>query len=334
MSELPWHQANRTPLGHLPTPLEYLPRLTRELGGPNIWVKRDDCTGLAMGGNKTRKLEYLLADASASGADTIVTFGAVQSNHARQTAAAAARSGMACHLILSQQVTSSDPCYEQGGNVLLGSLLHAQQHVIKPEQARDYTRGLLDDLRRDGASPYIIPAGGSNALGALGYARCAEEIVEQTTAAGIEPKHIVHASSSAGTQAGLIWGLSCMEKHVDVFGVNVYHQDPAHLQERISQLLQELNEMYPGAAKSSQTVHINHAYFGEGYGQPTNECLRAIHMAAQLEALLFDPVYSGKALAALIDQINLGNFDDTQDIVIIHTGGTPALNVYRDALLG
>ena len=329
-----WQSLPQTSLGFWPTPLQPLQRLTRELGGPTIWIKRDDCTGLAVGGNKTRKLEFLIGAALAEAADTVVTFGAVQSNHARQTAAACAQAGLTCHQVLSRTVTRLNPAYDSGGNVLLDRLLGAQQHFVEPHEAGEDSRQLIADLEKAGHTVYVIPAGGSNALGALGYAQCALELAEQCETLNIRPKHIIHASSSAGTQAGLLYGLNALGLSIDVLGINVYHNDPHVLEKRVSQLYTTMCEQYgtPSHHNPPLKVNVNHAYFGEGYGQPTPECLDAIHMAAELEGLLFDPVYSGKALAALIDQITLGNFAEHDHVVLIHTGGSPALYVYDDAL--
>ncbi len=326
-----WHHQPLQQLGHWPTPLEPLTRLSSELGGPTIWVKRDDCSGLAVGGNKTRKLEYLIGDAIAQGADTVVTFGAVQSNHARQTAAACARAGLACHQVLSRSVASDNADYERNGNVLLGKLLGAQQHIIDVAETKAFTQSLLTQLESNGQTPYVIPAGGSNALGALGYARCAEELQQQCADIGIGLNYIMHASSSAGTQAGLLYGLAHLGCQAKVLGINVYHADPGELHERIQTLLQDMQERYGAPRTALGGIDINHAYLGDGYGQPTTECLAAIRMAASLEGLLFDPVYSGKALAAMIDQITLGNLRDHQDVILIHTGGSPALYVYDQA---
>lgn len=334
MSTLPWHSLPRADLGHWPTPLQPMSRLSAELGGPNIWVKRDDCTGLAIGGNKTRKLEFLIGDAIAEGADTIVTFGAVQSNHARQTAAACAKVGLECHQVLSRQVQRNHPSYETGGNVLLGNLLGAHQHIVAADDIKAYSQSLLARLKADGRAPYIVPAGGSNALGALGYATCAEELAVQFKDADIMPSCVIHASSSAGTQAGLLSGFAQLGLELAVMGINVYHNNPDHLTQNVERLVHEIRDTYFNSyAQPPLPVSVNHAYFGDGYGQPTAECLAAIHTVAELEGLLFDPVYSGKALAALIDQITLGNFADSSDVVLIHTGGTPALYVYDDVLV-
>jgi L-cysteate sulfo-lyase len=328
-----WRDLPTTRLGHWPTPLEPLDRLSEELGGPRIWLKRDDCTGLAIGGNKTRKLEYLLGDALAQQADTVVTFGAVQSNHARQTAAACAKTGLICHQVLARSVANNNPRYESGGNVLLGQLLGAKTHLVDVDQSKTYTEQLLKQLNEEGRSVYVIPAGGSNAIGALGYANCAAELAHQCQQHKIALTYVLHASSSAGTQAGLIFGLQQLKMNTHVQGINVYHQDPQALENRVSRLLTDMTKRFSSGATSNNQIHVNHAYFGEGYGQPTKECLQAIKMVAQLEGVLFDPVYSGKALAAMIDQVTLGNLNAHSDVILLHTGGTPALNVYEEAFL-
>lgn len=315
----------RTHLAHLPTPLEKLPRLSEELSGPTIWLKRDDCTGLGLGGNKTRKLEYLLGEAISAGRDTVVTFGAMQSNHCRQTAAACARLGLACHLVLTDQVSSSDDRYHSGGNVLLDRLFGATLHVVSAGD-RDTVRAVLNDLQEK-TRLYVIPAGGSNATGALGYARCAWEIIEQCQQAAFTPDLIAHASSSAGTQAGLLWGLERMNANVQLLGFNVYHEDPDSLIQNIKAIIDDLDTQHQTKTKSPPEV--NHAYLGPGYGQISDETIAAIRLAATLEGIVFDPVYSGKALAGLIDQINIGIYSKQDHVVLIHTGGAPALNVYQ-----
>jgi L-cysteate sulfo-lyase len=332
MSEkTPWADLPRFILGHWPTPLQHLRKLSAELQGPNIWVKRDDCTGLAMGGNKTRKLEFLIADALAKNCDTVITFGALQSNHARQTAAACAAAGLDCHQILTRSVTSDHPDYETSGNVLLGAMLGATAHVVELQDAKSFSADLFADLEKQGKHPYLIPAGGSNALGALGYGTCAAELAEQCAEHKINPGVIIHASSSAGTQAGLLLGLPAVDMYCRVMGINVYHEDPDRLRSEINKLCNTMQERFETTAPPLP-MEVNHAYFGKGYGIPTQECLDAIRTMARLEGILFDPVYSGKALAALIDQITLGNFDDYEDVVLIHTGGTPALWVYDHLL--
>ena len=333
MIELEWlEHIPRTPLIHGPTPLEHLPRLSKELGGPQIWLKRDDCTGLATGGNKGRKLEYLMADAVASGADCIVTYGAVQSNHARQTAAACAKVGLPCHLLLSQRVPWPHRSYQSQGNVLLDQLLGAQLHIHALDDAASTREQVLSELQAQGHRVYEIPAGGSSAVGALGYTRCLQEVAHQSAALGIDTEFIVHASASAGTQSGLVFGRSVLGLNTKILGINVFHPDPQTLRDRVQGLVDKMSAAWPQAElRNPIAIDINHAYFGEGYGLPTESCLKAINLMAQLEGLLFDPVYSGKAVAALIDQINLGNLNHVENVILIHTGGSAALGAYIDA---
>ena len=324
-------QQSQVDLGHWPTPLQPLPRLSRELGGPNIWVKRDDCTGLATGGNKTRKLEYLLGDAITNGAEQVITFGALQSNHARQTAAACAKLGLPCYLLLTKQVPSNEPRYERGGNLLLDEMLGS--HVIKFEtHEMSVLKSKVAELRAT-AKTYVIPAGGSNAVGALGYVQAACELAQQCQDLGIGLDQITHASSSSGTQAGLAAGMQTLGLQPELLGINVYHPDPETLRANVQQLTNETHEKFSLPKNSEIDIVINHAYLGEGYGQLNSETREAIKLTAQTEGLLFDPVYSGKALAALIDQITVGNFAHHDDVILIHTGGVQALNVYENEFL-
>ena len=317
------------PLGHWPTPLEPLPRLTAELGGPQIWIKRDDCSGLATGGNKTRKLEYLFADAQQHGADTIVSYGAVQSNHARQTAAACAKLGIECHLLLSRRVDRSDQNYMRNGNMLFNHLLNAHIHTFELDDFEEGRLSILNTLEQQGKTVYQIPAGGSNAIGALGYSRCINELMWQ---APFTPTQIVHASASAGTQAGLVFGNAAQDYGVDILGINVFHPDPDTLRQRITGLLRSMQDRFSAVQSVEKLpIHINHAYFGDAYGQPTRASLDAIKMFASLEGILLDPVYSSKAAAGLIDQVALGNFDRHEHVVFIHTGGAAALSAYDSA---
>ena len=212
----------RIHLAHLPTPLEPLPRLSQELGGPEIWIKRDDCTGLSTGGNKTRKLEFLMAEAEAQGADLIMTQGATQSNHARQTAAFAAKLGVGCHLLLEDRTGSKDPNYNHNGNVLL-DFLHGASAEMRPAglDMNAELEKVADRFRAEGRKVYTIPGGGSNPTGALGYANCAMELLNQANARDLKIDHIVHATGSAGTQAGLVVGLQAMNANIPLLGVSV-----------------------------------------------------------------------------------------------------------------
>ncbi|MEM1434947.1 MAG: D-cysteine desulfhydrase family protein [Pseudomonadota bacterium] len=320
----------RALLGHWPTPLEPLDRLSEQLGGPRIWVKRDDCSGLATGGNKTRKLEYALAEARAQGLERVLTFGAVQSNHARQAAAACARLGLECHLLLSRRVPWSHPGYEKGGNLLLDQLFGATVTVADLDEVDRVFDSLLSQLGGQEAV-YVMPAGGSSATGALGYVRCAAELQAQSAAMGVDFDALYHASASAGTQAGLLTGLAAGGAELPVVGVNVFHRDPQTLKARIARLCGELQTRY-GVAVPESAIQIEHGYLGAGYGLPGREQLDAIELTARLEGLLFDPVYSGKALHALVQEITHGHLDEHSNVLLMHTGGVTAWGVYDDAV--
>jgi L-cysteate sulfo-lyase len=317
----------RAALAHLPTPLEPADRLTKALGGPRVWIKRDDCTGLATGGNKTRKLEYLLGDPQARGAKAVITLGAVQSNHARQTAAACAKLGIECHLVLSRRVRWSHAEYEVSGNPLLDRLVGATVRICAGADVERIGTELIDRLSREGKRPYLIPTGGSNALGALGYARCAREIASQAAALGFTPDVIVHATSSGGTQAGLVAGCAAFAPATRVLGINVYDRNTDALTARIDALAKETAERL---GVRSPAVEIDHRYLGEDYGIPTPATIEAIRLAASLEGLVFDPVYSGKGLSGLIALIR-DRALDARNVVFVHTGGVASLPVYSHA---
>lgn len=319
----------RYSLGHFPTPLERLDRLTAALGGPEIWIKRDDCTGLASGGNKTRKLEFLVADALAQGADTLVTQGATQSNHVRQTAAAACRAGLACHALLERRVTNQGADYENAGNVLLDMMMECR-FDFRPEglDMNAEAEALADTLREAGAKPYVIPGGGSNPVGALGYAACAQEMVGQADAMGLRIDHIVHATGSAGTQAGLLAGLFALNAPIPVTGFSV--RAPRERQiDNVHKLAQRTADLL--GARGDLPRDMVQAYddqVGPGYGQPTPAMVEAIEMLARLEGILLDPVYSGKGFAGLVAMVRAGAFKTSDRVVFLHTGGSVALFAY------
>ena len=321
----------RVALGHLPTPLEPMDRLSEMLGGPRLWVKRDDCTGLSSGGNKTRKLEFLMADAQTQGADTIITQGATQSNHARQTAAAAAKLGMACHILLEDRTGSNDPSYIMSGNVLLDRL-HGAAVAKRPGGAdmNAEMESLADDLRGQGKTPYIIPGGGSNPIGALGYVNCARELVDQAGGMGLKIDALVHATGSSGTQAGLVAGLAAIQSDIHLLGIGV--RAPQQKQEdMVFDLAQRtLAHMGSSATITRADVRANCDYVGAGYGLPTDGMIAALKLLAETEGLLFDPVYSGKGLDGLIDLTRKGHFDGMDNVVFLHTGGSAALFGYPD----
>lgn len=320
----------RVRLCHAPTPLEPMDRLTRLLGGPRLFVKRDDCTGLAGGGNKARKLEFLIADALEQGADTVVTVGAVQSNHARQTAAAAAKFGLACEVVLERRVPTDDPAYEETGNVLLDRLLGARVH-FRPGggDVAAACEEVAADVRRRGGRPYVIPGGGSNRVGALGYVNCAMEILGQANEAGLRVDCIVHATGSTGTQAGLLAGLEGCNAGIPVRGISVRH--PKARQEEAVHALASDTADYVGVAAGvgRDRVVVDDGHVGPGYGVSTPGMVEAVGLAARQEGLLLDPVYSGKGMAGLIGMIRAGGFTGGQTVVFLHTGGAAALFAYQ-----
>jgi len=320
----------RVALGHFPTPLERLDNLSKTLAGPDIYIKRDDCTGLATGGNKTRKLEFLVADALAQGADTLVTQGATQSNHVRQTAAAARRFGMECHALLERRVTNMGEGYEAAGNVLLDDMLHCD-YAFRPGglDMNAEAEALSEELRGKGRRPYVIPGGGSNAIGALGYANCAAELVSQADAGGLRIDKIVHATGSAGTQAGLVAGLYAMNAPIDVVGISVRAERAAQIA-NVHKLACATAELLGARGALPETlVEAHDDYVGPGYGQPTDEMVEAISLLAAEEAIFLDPVYSGKGMAGLIGLIRKGVLKKGETVVFIHTGGSAALFAYQ-----
>lgn len=325
----------RHALAHLPTPLEPLARLGAALGGPRLLVKRDDCTGLGLGGNKTRKLEFLMAEALARGADTVISTGGVQSNHVRQTAAAAAKLGLACELVLTRVVPWGGPDYELGGNIQLDRLFGAKVHLHDADTDRVAAmETLAEALRRDGRTPYLIPTGGSNATGALGYAAAAAELAAQAAAQGEKITAVVQASSSGGTQAGLTAGFAALDPAVRVVGIDV-DAHPEAVAGDVRRLGGEVWERLalPGAFPEDKVI-LQTGFAGEAYGLPTAAMAEAVRQTARLEGLLLDPVYSGKAMAGLIGLIEAGAFSADDTVVFLHTGGMPALFPYREALEG
>jgi len=322
----------RRRFAHLPTPLEPMERLSKELGGPRLWIKRDDCTGLSGGGNKTRKLEFLIGDALARGCDTLITQGAIQSNHARQTAAAAARFGLACHLLLEDRTGNNSPDYTLNGNVLLDRL-HGAQLAKRPGGAdmNAEMEALAADLRARGRKPYVIPGGGSNAIGALGYANCALELVAQANERGLEIDHVVHATGSAGTQAGFVTGLVAIHAQIPVLGIGV--RAPKERQEQAVFDLSCRTAEHLGTPGIVERAHVaaNCDYVGPGYGMPTDGMAEAVKLVARHEGILLDPVYTGKGMHGLIDLVRRGHFAKDSDIVFLHTGGSAGLFAYPDA---
>jgi L-cysteate sulfo-lyase len=322
----------RLRITHSPTPLEPMKRLSEALGGPNLWIKRDDCTGLASGGNKTRKLEYLMAEALQQGADAVITQGATQSNHARQTVAIAAKLGLQSHIILEDRTGYTFDDYKHSGNVFLDHLYGASVSEVPLDTDMNKAMArLADELRAKGRKPYIIPGGGSNPVGALGYVTCALELMDQANNMGLAVDHLVHATGSAGTQAGLVVGMYGARSQIPVLGIGV-RAAKAPQEERVFGLACETAELLgvPGSVLREDVI-ANCDYVGPGYGLPTPGMIEAVTMLARLEGILLDPVYSGKGMAGLIDLCRKGRFKKGENVVFLHTGGSVALYGYRHA---
>ena len=325
-------QFPRVTLCHEPTALEALPRLSEYLGGPNLLIKRDDCTGLATGGNKTRKLEFLIGEALSQNADIVVTQGAVQSNHVRQTAAAACRYGLDCHALLERRVPTTESDYETTGNVffdrLFGATLEFRTAGLDMNAEAEKAGA---KFRAEGRRPYVIPGGGSNETGALGYAACAQELLGQVDRTGGKIDWIVMATGSTGTQAGLVAGLCALDADIPVMGVSVRQKSDAQIKAVQALVDRTAAKLGCGSVPASKVI-VDDGYVGEGYGLPADSTLEAIALVARMEGILLDPVYSGKGFAGLIGLIRSGFFNDGDTVVFLHTGGAAALFAYEDLL--
>ena len=321
----------RLGLTHLPTPLEPMKRLSAHLGGPRLWVKREDCTGLGLGGNKLRKLDYVLREAIEAGADTLVSGGVVQSNSQRQVAAAAAKLGLDCHLaVYHGRLAPPSSDYDKTGNALLNRLFGATLHDVPWNGDRNGAiESLAERLRANGRKPFVVPYGVSNAMGALGYASTALEIAQQCAALDIEPAAIVHCSGSGGTQAGLVLGASCMPR-TRVVGIDI-DAEPERVRADVLAYGQAAADLLDLPFDKAQ-VEVVAGHAGPAYGVPHQATIEAIRLAAALEALVLDPVYSGKGLAGLIALVRAGRWQPSDNVVFVHTGGAPALFAYRSAL--
>jgi len=316
-----------------PTPLEPLVHLSKHLGGPEIWIKRDDLTGLTGGGNKTRKLEFLVADALAQGADTLVTVGAPQSNHCRLTLAAAVKEGLKCRLVIEERVAGTYDPKASGNNYLFDLLGVESLTPVKAgaNLAHEMQRVADDVAKQQGRKAYIIPGGGSNPLGALGYVACAEELMGQSFDQGVAFDHAVCASGSAGTHAGFLVGLLGTHAHLPVTGINV-RRPRAEQEGNVHGLAQATAELLGLPAVPRESVVALDEWVGPGYSIPTDEMVEAVRMLASLEGVLLDPVYTGKAMAGLIGLVRRGHFKTGQRVVFLHTGGSPALYAYQGVL--
>ena len=322
----------RVRLGCLPTPVVPLDRLAAALGGPRLLMKRDDMTGLAFGGNKTRKLEFLLGRALAEGCDTLVTGGAAQSNHCRQTAAAAAATGLECHLALGGEAPATP-----GGNLLLDHLLGAAVHWCGGERRGERIPEIADELRARGRRPYVVPYGGSNAAGAVGFVAAAFELAAQLAARGERVDRVVIASSSGGTQAGLAVGLDLAGLDARLTGIVIDKRGPgeppydAALADLANQVAREVGAV-PRYAPGD--FDLRDGYLGDGYGVVGDLEREAIALAARREGILLDPVYTGRAMGGLVDLVRRGEVSARETVLFWHTGGTPALFEHAQDLAG
>ncbi|MGC1303172.1 MAG: D-cysteine desulfhydrase family protein [Caulobacteraceae bacterium] len=316
------------------TPIQRLERLERALGGgPRIYVKRDDLNGLGGGGNKLRKLEFLLADALKQGCDTFITTGGRQSNHARLSAAACARLGLACELVLTDVVPRDDETYRTNGNVLLDELFGARVHRLPGDgDALAFAEERAAALKSEGRNAYVVGAGGSSPLGCLGYAVCAAEIVAQEKELGERFSAIMMANGSSGTHAGLAAGLAAMGEDAGRALSFTVLAPLERCRAATTDLARRALALLDGSASlDAASIRIEGGQLGDGYGIPTPAMVEAVRLLARSEGLLVDPVYSGKALAGLIDAIRNGLFDGSEAVLFLMTGGTPGLFAYAPA---
>lgn len=322
----------RLGIAHLPTPLESMTRMSAHLNGPRLWVKREDCTGVGFGGNKLRKLDYVLHEAVAAGADTLVSGGVAQSNSQRQVAAAAARLGLACHLaVYHGRLAPPTPDYDVSGNALLNRLFGATLHDVPWTGDRNRAiQALADDLTAQGRKPFVVPYGVSNARGAIAYATTMLEIAHQCDALGFAPDAVVHCSGSAGTQAGLVLGASLCLPATRIVGIDI-DAEPERVRADVLRYGRAAADLLD-VPFQEENVDVVAGHAGPAYGVPHQATIDAIKLGGRLEAFVLDPVYSGKGLAGLIALIAEGRWTSEQNVIFLHTGGAPALFAYRDVL--
>lgn len=317
------------------TPIEYLPNFSKALGGKvNVYIKRDDLLPGCAGGNKTRKLDFCIADALEKGADTIITCGAVQSNHCRLTLAWAVKEGLECHLVLEERIKGSYKPKGSGNNFLF-HLLGVKSVTVVPggSPMLDEMEKLAERLRQQGKKPYVIPGGASNAIGALGYVACAQETIEQLFQKGLKIHTMIVPSGSAGTHAGIVTGLYGTSAGIPVMGMDVSR--PKEVQEGLVYALVKETAALAGVNRDIPASAVNcfGDYVGPGYSLPTDGMTEAVKLLARTESILLDPVYSGKAMAGLIDQVRKGSFPEGANVLFLHTGGSPALYAYLDTFM-
>jgi len=306
-------------LARRPTPIEPLARISTSLEGPGLFIKRDDFTGVGITGNKVRKLDFLLAEALEQKCDTVITCGGYQSNHARTTAVMCAKLGLKCHLVLRNGISAS-----LDGNLFLDRLVGAEIHYVNPDEymaVDDVMRRLANQLKADGSCAYVIPEGGSNALGAVGYVRAAEEIAAQCRERKLKLHHIVVAVGSGGTYAGLLLGKYLYDLPATIHGINVSDNE-SYFVNKIHKILQEMERRFElGVKLGKKDIHIVDGYVGKGYGLSRQEELDVIKLVAREEGIILDPVYTGKCFFGMMNMIKEGKFRQDENVLFVHTGG-------------
>jgi D-cysteine desulfhydrase family pyridoxal phosphate-dependent enzyme len=324
-----WPELPRVQFLAGPTPLVPARRLSAALGGPDIWLKRDDLTPVGLGGNKVRKLEYLIADALSKPVDVVVTVGAAQSNHCVQTAAACNRVGLDCVVVLR-----GDAATPIAGNILMDRLLGADVRFVPMDmdERNQVASGIVAELAVAGRRPYLVPVGGSNGLGVIGYAQALFELAEQAAAQGIQPAAVVSASGSGGTQAGLVLATEALGRPFEVHGISV-RASAAVLAARVAGLANDGAALVNGPRVRPEDVIVHDGYVGAGYAELTDGALEAIHLAAETEGVILDPVYTGKAMSGLVGEIRAGRWARGDTVVFVHTGGSPAVFAYGERIL-
>jgi len=320
----------RARLANLPTPLEKMPRLSLALKGAQLWIKREDCTGLAFGGNKERKAEFSLGDALSKKADTVITVGPLQSNHSRATAAAAAKLGLKVILVITGEKPNS---YD--GNLLLNNLLGAEIRFLKGKPSKlvktRFMKEIAAELKRKGHVPYVIPAGASYPPGAAAYVNAMLELLTQARKMGFKVDALLHAAGSGGTQAGLVLANKALGSKVEIVGICAEPHIREHLTRETVEIAGEVASLLNlDVTVKPEDVILNEDYAGKAYEEPTPEALSAIKLVAQTEGIILDPIYTGRAMAGLIDLIKQGHFAKDDNVVFMHTGGTPALFPYKE----
>jgi len=322
----------RIELTKLPTACNKMNNMTKALGGPDLYIKRDDVMELAHGGNKTRKLEYSLAEALNTGARAVVTQGGLQSNHVRQTISGAAKLGIEAHVILSNPVPEMKEKLMGSGNYLIDQLMGAHIYIAGSEGRSSTVKKVFTDLSIKGKKPYNIPAGASNAIGSMGYVQAGRELISQWKRMGIAPSHIITATGSCGTAAGLLMGLRYFGNNTTkVLSISVSSPAP-RLKKRIRSILNDASNMLgvPESFIKNDDILVNDEYYGKAYGYPTKGGIAALRMTAEMEGIILDPVYTSKAMSGLVDLIKNNKIENAKDVVFLHTGGAPAIHPYAD----